>query len=317
MNVKAINSFTPSVNFGQKRKEKNVNMDYPQMDSPASSASAKALRNAFMAGVMAASAFSVTSCKDAWPHAEAWSNSDAHAWAYCTGCNHKNDTTIIHDTINHTDTVIKTVIEPIYVREYPFNLGDSLIAQGLNIGVELDGPRPGQDDNVIFQASKAHNRYDNKFYETQLDSASTTKNQLGLVTKIVDVYDEQNPKTSYMKTVVTDVPGKGIKLTRYTSNSARKPEEWEWNYAGYEIRTNGRDGKKNTVSVFDNNGSLVLRERGKYLKGENPGTFMYGTVVYNPDGSIYKNENGEPEMAYYDFDKAKMWSDVATYQLVK
>ena len=303
MNVKAINNVS-FVNFeGRTKKQgnKKTKHNYPQQTEPASKNSARALRNMMYALMLlgaTAGTGSLTSCNDLGAHAEA----KAYAWIIGNGCD-KNDTTVIHDTI------INTVIKPVYIKEYPFHLADSLIRQGLNIGVDLDGPVPQDYNNdVAFVASKAHNRYDDKYYETHVDSIGTNKNRLALVTKVLDFYeDPENPKTSWIKTEVTDVPGKGIKLTRYSYNSVTKPEEWQWQYNGYEVRTNNRDGKHNTKSVFDNNNELIWQ--GEYRRGENPGTFLYGTFVYDENGNPYLDEDGNPQKAYYDFDKAKMWSD--------
>lgn len=93
----------------------------------------------------------------------------------------------------------------------------------MNIGIPIDGPKPDGSgtDSVAYVGSKAHNRYDNKFYESMVDSIDTNKRQLGVVTKVVDMYDDKNPKTSYMKAVINDVPGKGIKITRYVADTAK------------------------------------------------------------------------------------------------
>ena len=313
MNVKAINNVS-FVNFeGKTKKQQNKKHEtnYPQQTDPASKNSARALRN-MMYGLMllgaTAGAGSLTSCEKAEAYAEA--SADAYAWVIGGGCDNKKDTVVIHDTI------INTIIKPVYIEEYPFHLADSLIRQGLNIGIELDGPVPeDQNNDVAFVASRAHNRYDDKYYETQVDSVGTNKNRLALVTKILDFYeDPENPKVSWMRTEVSDVPGKGIKLTRYTSNSVAKPEEWQWNYAGYEVRTNNRNGQTNTKSVFDNNDELIWQ--GEYRKGENPGTFMYGTFVYDENGNPYLDEDGNPQKAYYDFDKGKMWSDRVEFEKI-
>lgn len=315
MDVKAINSIS-NLNFKGKtnnHKNKKIQNNYPQQTSPASKDSAKALRNMMyglmLLGATAGSAPMITSCEDSFSEATAHAEAYAWAWGIGGGCD-KNDTTIIHDTI------INTIIKPIYVKEYPFHLADSLIRQGLNIGVDLDGPIPADENNdVAFVASKAHNRYDDKYYETHVDSVGTNKNTLTLVTKVLDFYENpESPKTSWLKAEVTDVPGRGIKLTRYTSNSTTKPEEWQWNYAGYEVRTNNRNGQTNTKSVFDNNDNLIWK--GEYRRGENPGTFMYGTFVYDEDGNPYLDEDGNPQVAYYDFDKAKMWSDKVTIEQI-
>ena len=313
MNVKAINNVS-FVNFEGKVKKHECEKqkpEYPQQTNPASNNSARALRNIMyglmLLGATAGAAGSLSSCERAETYAEATAN--AYAWAIGGGCD-RNDTTIIHDTI------INTIIKPIYIKEYPFHLADSLIRQGLNIGIELDGPVPADENNdVAFVASKAHNRYDDKYYETHLDSIGTNKNRLSLVTKVLDFYEDPiKPKTSWLKTEVSDVPGKGIKLTRYISNSEIKPEEWQWDYAGYEIRTNNRNGINNTKSVFDNNNNLIWK--GEYRRGENPGTFMYGTFVYDENGDPYIDEEGNPQKAYYDFDKGKMWSERITLEKI-
>lgn len=225
------------------------------------------------------------------------------------------DTIYVTDTIHERDTivekVIETIIQPVNVKEYPIHLGDSLLAQGLNIGIPLDGPKPNGDD-VIFVGSKAYNRYDAKLYETKVDSIGTNKRQLSLVTKVIDLYDSENPRVTWMKTNITDVPGKGIKLERFVSNDPIEPgdhDQWKWNYAGYEIRSNGGRGNKPGVNtVYDNAGNLVWK--GEYTnKGCAAGAFMFGTLVYDENGNPYRDEDGNPETASYDFNQAQMWSD--------
>lgn len=308
MNVTAINNLSLQNFEGKAKRKNNKEISYPQQNSPASKNASKAMRNLLLGSILlGATTPALTSCEDidVWAKADA----DAKAWVYGIGCNHEHDkdTTVIRDTIR--DTIINTEFQPVYVREFPFHISDSLINQGLNIGVNLDGPAPAIDNNdVVFVASKAYNEYDNRFYETHVDSIGTNKNTLSLVTKIVDMYDPENPKTSWMKTNATDVPGKGIKLTRYVSPSATKPEEYEWNYSGYEIRSNGARGdNKGKNIIYDNHGNMIWK--GQYEKGQNPGEFMYGTVVYDNNGNPYLDEDGNPEIAHYNFSKAKMWSD--------
>lgn len=177
------------------------------------------------------------------------------------------------------------------------------------------GPVPDGSglDSVVYVGSKAHNRYDNKFYESMVDSIGTNKRELAVVTKVLDLYDSKNPKTTYLKSVVADVPGKGIKITRYVANTDKKPEDDEqylWNYAGYEVRTNGRDRKQNIRSIFDNNNNLVYR--GNYEKGTSAGSFLYGALILDEEtGEPIYDENGNPEFAQYDFDQAVVYSDYA------
>lgn len=327
MEVQAINSTNVLSFEGQAKKHKKqkqqIQNNYPQQTTPASTNASKAMRNLTL-GLMAlgATAGTLSSCGPddviASASSSSSSSSSASANAYINiggGCHHDTITIIKPDTIHETDTIIHTVIKPVHVKDYPFHLADSLIAQGINIGIPVDGPEPDGSgrDSVAYVGSKAHNRYDNKFYESMVDSVDTNKRQLGVVTKVVDMYDDKNPKTSYMKAVINDVPGKGIKITRYVADTAKKPEDDEqylYSYAGYEISSNGRNGQRNIRSIFDKNNNLIYQ--GDYEKGEEPGTFLYGAIIYDPEtGEPYYDENGNPEFAQYDFDQAVIYSDYA------
>lgn len=334
MEIKAINSSLNALNFEGKNKTHNKKQNihhYQEQQSPVSKDSSKAMRNMIL-GLMALGATSgaITSCTPDDIIAEASSSSSASSSATANatiiggGCDHHDTITIIKpdtiympgDTIYMPgDTIIHTEIKPVYVKDYPFHIGDSLIAQGQNIGIPIDGPVPDGSglDSVVYVGSKAHNRYDNKFYESMVDSVGTNKRELAVVTKVVDLYDSKNPKTSYLKSVITDVPGKGIKISRYVANTAKKPEDDEqylWNYAGYEVRTNGRDKKQNIRSIFDNNNNLVYR--GNYERGTEAGSFLYGALILDEEtGEPIYDDNGNPEFAQYDFDQAVVYSDYA------
>lgn len=324
MEVKAINNSLNTLNFEGKNKtnkRKQYISQHQENHNQISKDSSKAMRNMMIALMaLGATANTITSCAPDDVIAEASSSSSSSSYANATiiggGCHHHDTITIIKpDTIYDTDTIIHTEIKPIYVKDYPFHIGDSLIAQGQNIGIPIDGPEPDGSglDSVVYVGSKAHNRYDNKFYESMVDSIGTNKNELAVVTKVLDLYDSHNPKTSYLKSVVADVPGKGIKITRYVANTDKKPdddEQYLWNYAGYEVRTNGRDKKQNIRSIFDNNNNLVYR--GNYEKGTNPGSFLYGALILDEEtGEPIYDENGKPEFAQYDFDQAVVYSDYA------
>ena len=322
MDVKAI-SAANTLNFegkAQNKKHHQVNKNDNHHSHPSSNDGGKAMRN-MMLGLMAlgATAGTLSSCeKDILAEASSSSSSSSSASANVHlqiggGCDHKDTITIIEkDTINHTDTIIHTEIKPVYVKDYPFHIADSLIAQGQNIGIRIDGPEPDGSglDSVVYVGSKAHNRYDNKFYESMVDSVGTNKRTLAVVTKVLDNY---NNKTYYMKSEINDVPGKGIKITRYVADTDKKPdddEQYLWNYAGYEVRSNGRDGKRNVRSIFDNNNELLFR--GDYEKGQEPGTFLYGSVVIDPEtGDPVYDEDGNLEFPQYDFDQAVIYSDYA------
>lgn len=317
MEVKAISSAN-ALNFegkAQKHNTKHRPVNNNNHSQVTSNDGGKAMRN-MMLGLMAlgATAGTLASCeKDVFAEANSSSSSSSSATANAHieiggGCDHHDTITIIDK-----DTIITTIPEYIYVKDYPFNIGDSLIAQGQNIGIPIDGPVPdgtGQD-SVVYVGSKAHNRYDDKFYESFVDSVGTNKRTLAVVTKVIDKY---NDKTYYMKSEINDVPGKGIKITRYVADTAKKPdddEQYLWNYAGYEVRSNGRDGKQNIRSIFDNNNDLVYR--GNYEKGQNEGTFLYGSIIIDEEtGEPVYDEDGNIEFAQYDFDQSVIYSDYAT-----
>lgn len=294
MEVKAINTINFQGRNSRKvdTKKQSMKNDFPQMDAPMDKNSSEARRNLVL-GLMAAGATvgGLSSCQTE-STAIASDTTNALVVVIGGGCNHKD-----------------TIIKPITVKDYPFNIGDSLVAQGINIGIDPDGPIPDGKNNAVYMASTAHNRYDNKIYKSSVDSIGTNKKELAIVSEIDDLYEDGNPKKSYMRTIVSDVPGRGIKLMRYVANTDRKPQEYEWNYAGYEVRSNGRDGKRNIRSVFDKDGNLVCR--GNIERGQEKGTFMYGSVIYDDDGNVIKNDKGEPEFAQYDFDNAKVYSDYA------
>lgn len=300
MQVQAINSVS-SLNFeGKSSKEdkKNIENNYPQMDSPASKASAKMMRNIMMGLALLGAAASAPSCTETKSSSSSSSESWAYAWHAGCNCGGVKDTTVIHDTI------INTIVKPIYLKEFPGAICDSLINQGLNIGVPLDGPRPDGNDDVVFLASKAFNRYDQKFYETQIDSVETNKNQLSLKTKILDFYeDPENPKEINMITKVRDVKGKGLQFDRYIEN-----KNGVLQFAYSEIRSNGARGNTPGENrVYDGAGNMIWK--GTFEKGQEAGTFQFGALALDSDGNIVYDENGEPEIANYDFDHAQMWSD--------
>lgn len=305
MNIQAINgidsiSKRASVSFGQKKSHGNND-------------SSRTLRNVGLgaaAGLgLTTLALGTTGCQDIDVNYEpdtvstwSWSNSSSSAWAWACGCRHGN--TVIHDTIHHTDTVIQTEVVPIYIdnTKYPYNIADSLIEQGKNVNVKLNGPDPRFYDNVMFIASKAHNRYDNKFYETKVDSTTTSANVLGLNTKVIDLYTDEE-KVSYMHTDATIIDGVGVRLDRYRTDANGRRLQ----YLGHEVRTNLRNGY-NLVRVYDKNDNLVLK--GKFSAGQSLGTFLYGTVTYDANGNVNINPiTGEPEITYYTYDQAEMWSD--------
>ncbi len=280
----SINTMEPS---RETREREDRNTDR----APVSRKTANALRNAFMAGVMAASvAGGMTSCS---AESDSCSESEAKAWAYAW--------VIDNGGCGKPDTIFVT--KPF--KEINFAINDSLISQGLNIGAELDGPKPG--DNVVLISYKAQNNYDHKLYEGQLDSIGTNKRQNTYVTRITDMYDPKNPKKLWMKTVVSDVPGRGIKFDHYTTNATSKPEEWQWKPSYSEIRSNGARGDKPGINtIYDSDGNMIWE--GEFKKGELPGTCICGKLALDKQGQPILDEDGNPELIDYDFQDMKMCS---------
>lgn len=292
MQVQAINNLSltqfQGLKSNKKRHEKNIE-NYPQMDAPVSKKTANALKNAFMAGVMAASVaggMTLTSCeKEELSYAKA----EANAWV------------INNWGWGKPDTIFVT--KPF--KDINFAINDSLISQGLNIGSELDGPKPGE--NVVLLSYRAQNNWDHKRYEGQLDSIGTNSRQNTYVTRVTDLYDPRNPKKLWMKTVVSDVPGRGIKFDHYTTNATSKPEEWQWKPSYSEIRSNGARGDKPGINtIYDSDGNMIWE--GEFKKGELPGTCICGKLALDKQGQPVFDENGEPELIKYDFQDMKMCS---------
>ena len=359
MNVQAISGISSAPKFegGMKKVENNYSAQgYPQMDAPISKNAAKALESASMVsfgqrhhkksnpmrntiigtGIGLMTVGGLASCDKGLIEAESssYANTHAAAWAYAPRDKKpiiEYDTIYVHDTITNTvrDTIIRTIIKPIIVREFPPNLVDSLIHQGLNIGAELDGPMP--DENVLMVGARYYNEYDYKLYEPQLDSINTNSEQLSYVTKVTDMYDPDEPKTYFLSTRIVDDPGVGIKFRRYIlpadkvkqydKDNYPKASDPRFQYLESETRTNGniitRDasGKiidrkytgKNTAYIEDRIG-LPHEKKVEYLKGMNPGEFLFGQYVYDEYGNPYYDEDGNQEKAVYDFSNAKMWS---------
>lgn len=337
MDVKAISAinFSGGARSQKNKKHKSANEEFMTNNEGISSKASKGLRNVALGTIAATTALgtlgTLSSCEDL-TDASASASASSAAVAIGGWGNHRDTVTIIKpdtiikndtiykndtvyvkpDTIVTHDTIIKTVVEPIYVKDYPYAIGDSLIEQGQNTGIPVDGPLPDGSNNVVYVGSKAHNRYDNKFYESMVDSIGTNKYELAVATKVVDTYGEK-PKTYYNRAIVTDVPGKGIKIMRYVADTDKKPgknEQYKWNYAGYEIRTNFRDGRQNVKTIFDNEGNLVYK--GRFERGEESGTFLYSTYAVDPStGDIIYDKYGDPVEIQYDFDQAVIYTDFA------
>ncbi len=262
--------------------------DYTTDRAPVSKRTADALRKAFIAGMMAAGVVGgMTSCVEIEP----WKSEGSWAWAYadCDSCN-KPDTIFVTTPLNDVN----------------FAINDSIINQFLNIGSEIDGPMPGE--NVILVSGTFRNRYDNKVVDFQIDSAGTNKDQSVYVAKLTDLYDPENPKKQWIRTIAKDVPGKGIKYEFYTANSEEKPEQWQYNQAYSVIVANGaRSNNAGVNTIYDKDGNMIWK--GTLTKGQLAGAFTCGLLALDENGEPYIDpDTGEPEMIDYDYDNTKIWT---------
>lgn len=288
----SINTMEPSV---EAREREDRNTDH----APVSKKTANALRNAFMAGVMAASVaggMTLTSCEK---EELAYAKANASAWV------------INNWGWGKPDTIFP--MKPI--PEIDFALNDSLIAQGLNIGAEINGPRPEAGKNVILVSYSARNDWDNIKYDGQIEvdknnkEKSTNEKQLSYISRVTNNYDPKNVKYSWRKTLITDVPGKGIKFKCFVAddNSAQVPTKNQWKLAYTEIRSNGaRGGKPGVNTIYDGDGNMIWK--GEYKKGKLDRTCFVTQLAVDPNTHevVFDPETGEPQFDNHNFDNLVM-----------
>lgn len=318
MDIKAINNVSYVQFQGTKKhnKERKAEKNYPQMTEPMSKDASKYMKSLAIAAIISgAGVTGMTSCDTGESYAYADSNTDSYAYAYAIGCNHHHHdtTTVVHDTITNTDTVFITKPDTVYLEKdkVPFAIMDSLVAQGVNIGATLDGPGLGTH-NLVYVGSKTYNRYDGILYESKIEKERTSQEQLSVVTTLT--HTREGNKKTYMRALVTDDPGEGIRIDRQVSDDKR-----HWLPAGYEIRSNGARGNsigKNMIYQYDNDYNLVYK--GEFSKGESFGTFLYGKIVVDPEtGEVVRNEDNKPELAEYDFNQTVIYTDIATPEKIE
>ena len=294
MQIQAVNnlSLVKFAGRGSKNTQKtnsfDQSQDYKTDRAPVSKHAADALRKAFIAGMMVAGVSGgMTSCVDI----EEWGDAQAYAWAWADS-----------DSCNKPDTIFVTTP----LNDVNLAISDSIINQFLNIGSELEGSEPG--DNVILVAGKFRNRYDNKILNFQIDSTGTNKHQVAYVAKIDDLYDPENPRKQWVRTIAKGAPGKGIKYEFYTANSEEKPELWQYNPAYSVIVANGaRSGNSGVNTIYDGDGNMIWK--GKLTKGQQAGGFCCGLLALDENGQPYIDpDTGEPELIDYDYDECKIWT---------
>lgn len=297
MDVKAVNSISLQQSFeGKKSKRKeNNNGDYQQINSPASKKAASALRNTAMGLLLLGSAAGMSTGMTSCVKAEAWAEAEANAWAWGW-------------IINNGDCNCKpdTIFQTTPIKDVNWAVNDSIKNQFINIGSEVDGPIDGE--NVLLVSGTLHNRYDNKIIDFQVDSVGCNSRQMMYVSKVTDLYDEQNPKKEWWQVTAMDVPGKGIKYSFATTNSKEKPEPWQYDQKYSIIVSNGARGNKPGINtIYDKDGNMIWK--GQLEKGQQAGAFTYGVLALDENGEVYIDpDTGKPEMIDYDFDNTKIWT---------
>lgn len=308
MNIQAINGINSiskraSVSFGQLHKVKPEDIQSEEL--PQGGGAARKMRLTLFTALglgFGALALGTSSCVKN-PYAIAITNSDAEATAKVCGRPHIDTVYVQHyDTIHDTvlvDTII-TKIEPVYVKDYPFHIADSLIRQGMNIGVPLDGPTPRNINNdVIFVNSRAFSCYDNYHYTTMLDKNGTNKDCLSLITKATDVYHDDNPQNYWIRTRVYDDPGVGLYFVREIAYGDKEPKPSDFKTFGTsEHRTNLHNGS-NKYTKYNSDGTV---KRTGYYRESPMG--LSGTFTDDADVP-YAN----PTVTSYNFNQSRMESE--------
>ena len=234
----------------------------------------------------------------------------------------EHDTVYIPKYITEHDTIVQTKIQPVNVKDAPWRIMKIMAEQHTDLGIPIVGPAPQHDnDSILFMGSTAYNEYDYKLYQTQLDSVETTKNTLSLVTRVTDFYDGfDKPKVSYIKTTVVEAPGRGLKIDKSVMSEDRAKRygfdnlecelpssaHYGWVPVGSEEQRSNNDGKTVSVTKFDRNGN-ELECKDELIRGVEEGTFLYGKHIYDENGQVYRDDDGNPEKAYYDFSNAKAY----------
>lgn len=225
----------------------------------------------------------------------------------------------VNDTIiNKKDTTIHSSFQPMNLKHFAFDLSDSLIAQSLNLGIPVKGPlSPSNKNNkILLLGAKAYDKTNGKFYEAKLDNSESSIGILTFYTKIVDLKEKDpNKQVSYMKTMVFDMNGQGIRLERFiksdnTDKNCNCPDvpDYVWVSAGGETRMNNNDGTVR-VLVTDKYGNPLNGEYGKITKGNDIGSFLFGSYVYEHDGKpCISCPKGTPVKVNYEFSDAKIYT---------
>jgi len=234
-----------------------------------------------------------------------------------------HDTVYVPKYITEHDTIVQTKIQPVNVKDAPWKIMKIMAEQHTDLGIPIVGPAPRHDnDSILFMGSTAYNEYDCKLYQTQLDSVETTKNTLSLVTRVTDYYKGfDKPKVSYIKTTVVEAPGRGLKIDKSVMSEEKAKRygfdrtdcelpssaHYGWVPVGSEEQRSNNDGKTVSVTRFDSQGN-ELECRDELIKGVEEGTFLYGKHIYDANNKVYRDDDGNPEKAYYDFSNAKAYT---------
>lgn len=231
---------------------------------------------------------------------------------YVTKMREVADTTITP----HNSTLISK-FKPVGVDQAAWDISKQLVNQGITLGIPVQGPTYASNskNKVLLFALKAYNETNHKLYETTIDSSDTSPAILTYYTRITNLNEkDDNKKYSYMKTMIFGLDNQGLRVERFVKGEAEKNSDCDcqnmpetaWNYAGGETRINNNDGTI-TVIVADKLGNPINGEYGHIVKGNDLGSFLFGSYVYENNGCVSCPKN-TPKKVNYHFSQAKMYT---------
>ena len=296
MEVKAIQGLSlMNQSAGSLKKSDNHSavQNYAQMDAPMSKNAAEAVKNNSMvsfgqkknsnamrnaAMATAASALvlgSLNSCKTVED-----------------GCNTCKPTIYVNCNECDKDTTKKDPT-PNPDKPFKYHIPDSLTAHFTEIGGTIFGTLPKDSNNhIIFRSGKFYNEYDQHLYETEVVKGrnSDNPNEVTLITKVTDKYDRNNPKVSYIKSIVKPLYGVGMNFENYEISADRlrngsdspKSNDDRWKYVGTEVHVRKR-GAVEVYGATSYGDMLALEPVRVFRKGLKEGTGFVEKELVFPD----------------------------------
>lgn len=283
MEVKAIQGLSLMNQTGSLKKSDNHSavQNYAQMDAPMSKNAAEAIKNNSMvsfgerkngksmkdaAMATAATAMILGSLNSCKVIEDGCNTCKPNIYVNCNKCDEKPDTT------NKPSDPAKPL---------NYHITDSLTAHLIEIGGIVTGSLPKDSNNhVVFRSGKFYNEYDNHLYETEaIKGRGNNKEQVTLITKVTDKYNRNNPKVSYVKSIVKPLYGVGMNFENYEisndklggNSSSPKENDSRWEYTGTEVHVRQR-GRIEVYKATKYGNMLALEPVRTFKKGMKEGT---------------------------------------------